>query len=92
LSHTFKLPVVVSVFNSQQGGGYKSKPVTEWTVDDVCSWLDDIGLEEHIEMFWDNEIQGAHLVDMTKDDLKELGITRLGHRMTIANGIAAFMK
>ena len=75
-----------------KGDGYKTKLVMEWTVDDVCSWLDEIGLEEHIEMFWDNEIQGSHLVDMTKDDLKELGITRLGHRMTITNGIAALLK
>jgi len=48
----------------------------------VGDWLREIGLEEHIPMFEDNEIMGEHLKDLSKDDLKELGVKKLGHQKT----------
>ena len=66
----------------QQESGYKSKPVVEWDVEDVCQWLRDIGLGEHASMFEENEIIGEHLPDFGKDDLKELGVKKLGHQKT----------
>lgn len=49
---------------------------------DVCRWLEAIGLEEHVESFQENEMMGEHLGDITKDDLKELGVKKLGHQKT----------
>ena len=58
-------------------------PLSDWSTDDVCEWLKDIGLGEHVESFTDNEMMGEHLVDITKEDLKELGVKKLGHQKTI---------
>ena len=42
---------------------------------------------QYKESFMENDIQGAHLSDLTKDDLSELGIKKLGHRLTIDDAI-----
>lgn len=49
---------------------------------DVCEWLEAIGLGEHIGSFQENEMMGEHMVDISKDDLKELGVRKLGHQKT----------
>jgi len=64
-----------------------SKPFPEWTADEVGQWLDYINMGQYKESFVDNDIQGSHLSDLTKDDLSELGIKKLGHRLTIDDAI-----
>ena len=54
-----------------------------WSVDDVCNWLSDIGLESYCQIFQDNEIIGEHLLDLSRDDLKDLGVTKIGHIKTL---------
>lgn len=58
-------------------------PVSLWSVDQVCSWLKDIGLGIYCQTFQSNEIVGEHLIDLTRDDLKDLGITKVGHIKTL---------
>uniref|UniRef100_A0A1X7UNN6 SH3 and multiple ankyrin repeat domains protein 3 n=1 Tax=Amphimedon queenslandica TaxID=400682 RepID=A0A1X7UNN6_AMPQE len=60
-----------------------SAPVSSWSVDRVCSWLTEIGLEMHTDTFRSNEIYGEHLIDLSRDDLKDLGITKVGHIKTL---------
>ncbi|XP_062510285.1 SH3 and multiple ankyrin repeat domains protein 2-like isoform X2 [Corticium candelabrum] len=64
------------------------KPLLQWTVNDVSDWLRSFAMEEYVQSFHDNQIQGSHLAEMTKDDFKELGVLPLGHRLTIANAVA----
>ena len=59
--------------------------MAEWDIQDVCQWLRDIGLGEHVSMFEENEIVGEHLLDFGKDDLKELGVKKLGHQKTFTS-------
>ena len=33
--------------------------------------------------FQENEIEGVHLATLTKDDLAELGVTKIGHKLSI---------
>jgi len=58
-----------------------------WSCDRVGDWLESLGFAEYQPMFYENEIEGKHLLDMTKDDLKELGVSILGHRLTILKAI-----
>eukprot|EP00117_Sycon_ciliatum_P022816 scpid20993/ scgid19566/ SH3 and multiple ankyrin repeat domains protein 3; Proline-rich synapse-associated protein 2 len=67
---------------------FRTKTFSEWTCHDVAAWLLDIGLGQYGENFVENEICGEHLSEMTKDDLRELGIVRLGHRLTITNAVS----
>jgi class 3 adenylate cyclase/predicted ATPase len=56
---------------------------------DVAAWLSGLGLEQYVELFRKNDIDGEILCGMTAEDLKELGISSFGHRRRLLNAIAA---
>eukprot|EP00042_Codosiga_hollandica_P052065 m.654456 g.654456 ORF g.654456 m.654456 type:complete len:111 (+) comp58411_c1_seq5:47-379(+) len=64
-----------------------SKPASQWTCDEVATWLESVGLGNYKDTFLSNDIKGENLLELGKDDLKELGVTALGHRMTLVKGI-----
>jgi hypothetical protein len=41
--------------------------------------------------FLDNDIEGSHLPSLQKDDLVDLGVTRVGHRMNIERALKDLM-
>lgn len=47
---------------------------------DVAVWLRGLGLEQYAPAFHDNAIDGEVLRELTADDLKDLGVTLVGHR------------
>ena len=57
--------------------------------DDVTKWLEKLGLGQYASDFADNHIDIQLLTRLTSDDLKELGVGSLGHRMTILSAIEA---
>mmetsp|Transcript_50126 Transcript_50126/g.132473 ORF Transcript_50126/g.132473 Transcript_50126/m.132473 type:complete len:180 (-) Transcript_50126:3-542(-) len=57
--------------------------VHDWTVEDVISWLGEVDLGHCAEFFRDNKITGDVLLDITREDLAEMGIVALGDRMRI---------
>ncbi|XP_077993545.1 WD repeat, SAM and U-box domain-containing protein 1-like isoform X2 [Glandiceps talaboti] len=64
------------------------KQLHDWSVKDVCDWLRELGLEQHVMQFERNEIDGQELSCLTKDSLmNDLGVTALGHRNKILRGI-----
>ena len=67
--------------------GAPTKPLAEWTTADVCKWLNDLGLSNYTDIFAENEIVGSHLPELSKEDLQELGVTRVGHRLTIERSL-----
>ena len=54
----------------------------------MCAWLEHLSLGQYRDTFIDNDIEGKHLAELTKDELKELGVNKLGHRMTLDDAIA----
>jgi hypothetical protein len=56
---------------------------------DIGGWLRSLGLERYEAAFRDNEIDATVLPNLTAEDLKELGITALGHRRKLLEAIAA---
>jgi hypothetical protein len=56
---------------------------------DIVVWLRSLGLEEYEESFRDNKINERVLPNLTPEDLKELGVTALGHRRILLDAIAA---
>ncbi|HLJ64315.1 MAG TPA: AAA family ATPase, partial [Stellaceae bacterium] len=56
---------------------------------DVGSWLRDLGLGQYEAAFRDNDIDGAVLPSLTAEDLKELGVTAVGHRRKLLTAIGA---
>src|SRR5580704_14009804 len=56
---------------------------------DVAAWLRGLGLEQYAPAFHDNAIDGEVLRELTADDLKDLGVTLVGHRRKLLAAIAA---
>jgi SAM domain (Sterile alpha motif) len=46
---------------------------------DMVVWLRSLGLGKYEAAFRENEIDETVLPDLTAEDLKELGVTALGH-------------
>lgn len=78
-------PVVSEV--STNSSSFRDIPYEEWTCLHVCEWLASIGMTEHQELFQENDIRGGNLLGLTKGDLRELGVKKLGHRMTISDAV-----
>ncbi len=56
---------------------------------DIAAWLRQLGLERYEEAFRENEIDAEILPKLTADDLKDLGVTTVGHRRKLLEAIAA---
>jgi class 3 adenylate cyclase len=56
---------------------------------DVADWLRALGLERYEAAFRENDVNAALLPDLTADDLKDLGVTSIGHRRQLLKAIAA---
>jgi class 3 adenylate cyclase len=56
---------------------------------DVPSWLLSLGLEQYESLFRENDIHSDLLRSLTAEDLKELGITSVGHRRRLVDAINA---
>ena len=55
---------------------------------DIAAWLRGLGLERYEAAFRDNEINWAVLPKLTADDLKDIGVTAVGHRRMLLEAIA----
>ena len=56
---------------------------------EIVAWLRSLGLERYEAAFRDNEINWAVLPKLTTDDLKDIGVTAVGHRRMLLEAIAA---
>lgn len=54
----------------------------------ITDWLGKLGMSEYAEQFVANDIDLGVLVDLTDRDLKELGVSSLGHRRKLLRAIA----
>jgi class 3 adenylate cyclase/predicted ATPase len=55
---------------------------------DVADWLRTLGLEQYASAFRDNAIEADVLPSLNADDLKDIGVTLVGHRRRLLNAIA----
>jgi class 3 adenylate cyclase len=56
---------------------------------DVVVWLRSLGLGKYEAAFRENEIDETVLPDLTAEDLKDLGVSIVGHRRKLLDAIAA---
>ena len=55
---------------------------------DVAEWLRGLGLAQYEPAFRDNDVDAEVLLRLTADDLRELGVTSIGHRRRLLDAIA----
>lgn len=61
--------------------------ITEWTAEETVRFVAGLGLRQYGERILENEIVGEALVALKHDELKELGIASVGHRITILKAV-----
>ena len=67
--------------------------MAEWSIDEVGEWLRHLGLDEYIERFKKNHIDGSVLFDITEADLKdEFKMMSVGHRKNFMKAIGNLKK
>ena len=55
----------------------------------IADWLKQLGMNEHVQRFADNDIDFAILGDLTDQDLEKIGVTSLGHRRKLLRAESA---
>ena len=56
---------------------------------DIVVWLRSLGLGRYEAAFRDNEIDETVVPNLTAEDLKDLGVSIVGHRRKLLDAIAA---
>jgi len=56
---------------------------------DIAGWLRNLGLDRYDQAFHENEIDAEILPTLTAEDLKDIGVTVVGHRRKLLNAIEA---
>ena len=54
----------------------------------IADWLEKLGLGQYVQGFAENDINFSILSDLTDQDLKEIGVSSLGHRRQLLRAIA----
>ncbi|KAM6323323.1 diacylglycerol kinase delta-like isoform 4-T4 [Podargus strigoides] len=62
-------------------------PADKWGSEEVAAWLEALGLGEYRDIFVRHDIQGSELILLERRDLKDLGITKVGHMKRILQAI-----
>nr|XP_043888025.1 diacylglycerol kinase delta-like isoform X3 [Solea senegalensis] len=62
-------------------------PVHQWGTEEVGAWLDFLCLTEYKDIFIGHDVRGAELIHLERRDLKDLGVTKVGHMKRILQGI-----
>eukprot|EP00079_Xenopus_tropicalis_P017564 XP_004917771.1 PREDICTED: neurabin-1-like isoform X2 [Xenopus tropicalis] len=71
---------------------WHSRPVTNWTTQQVCHWLMGMNLEQYIGEFTSKNIDGQQLMLLDSDKLKALGVSSHTDRATIKKKIKEIRK
>ncbi|KAL1992284.1 hypothetical protein VTN49DRAFT_4316 [Thermomyces lanuginosus] len=61
--------------------------ITEWTAEECADFVASLGLRQYRSLFTENEIVGEALIALKHEELKEMGITSVGHRLTILKSV-----
>lgn len=61
--------------------------ITEWTPEECAQFVASLNLRQYCDAFIEHGIVGEALIALKHDELKEMGITSVGHRLTILKQI-----
>ncbi|XP_061547229.1 diacylglycerol kinase eta isoform X3 [Phycodurus eques] len=57
-----------------------------WGTDEVGAWLEQLSLGEYRDTFVRHDVRGSELLHLERRDLKDLGISKVGHMKRILQG------
>ena len=56
---------------------------------DIEAWLRNLGLEQYVAAFRENNVEADVLLRLTPEDLKDIGVRSVGHRRKLLEATAA---
>jgi class 3 adenylate cyclase len=59
---------------------------------DITAWLRSLGLEQYEPAFRENDVDAGVLPRLTSEDLKDIGVTSVGHRRRMLDAIAVLQE
>ncbi|XP_042639828.1 neurabin-1 isoform X2 [Tyto alba] len=71
---------------------WHSRPISEWTTQQVCHWLMGMNMEQYIKEFTAMNIDGQQLMQLDSEKLKALGVSSQNDRSTIKKKIKDIRK
>ncbi|XP_066468336.1 neurabin-2-like isoform X2 [Tiliqua scincoides] len=71
---------------------WHSRPISEWTTQQVCHWLMGMNMEQYIAEFTTKNIDGQQLMLLDSERLKALGVSNQNDRSTIKKKIKDIKK
>ncbi|XP_053122532.1 neurabin-1-like isoform X2 [Hemicordylus capensis] len=71
---------------------WHSRPISEWTTQQVCHWLMGMNMEQYTTEFTTKNIDGQQLMLLDSDKLKALGVSSQNDRSTIKKKIKDIKK
>jgi len=70
--------------SSQTSEVWEDATVLQWDEDDIAKWLAEINMAPYVEIFKEHVINsGRRLLSLTEDNLKEMGVKKLGDRLDL---------
>ncbi|XP_062972457.1 neurabin-1-like isoform X2 [Elgaria multicarinata webbii] len=78
--------------NTGKQNQWLSRPISEWTTQQVCHWLMGMNMEQYIAEFTSKNIDGQQLMLLDSDKLKTLGVSSQNDRSTIKKKIKDIKK
>lgn len=70
---------------------FRNKPLQQWSGKDVSDWLESLFMPEYKTNFTEAGITGTTLATLDSDDLSELGVKRVGHRLNIERSLKRYL-
>lgn len=74
------------------GSGSRDAKGAQWKVQDVCDWLESMEMREYAPTFKKNKVDGAALLMLNDNDLRELGVGAFGARKKLVQAIDTLNK
>lgn len=70
-----------------EGPGSTAAQVKSWGVKEVQTWLEGLQLGEYSDAFAKHDVTGRELLSLARRDLRELGVTKVGHVKRILQAV-----
>ncbi|OCK80502.1 hypothetical protein K432DRAFT_404676 [Lepidopterella palustris CBS 459.81] len=73
--------------HSRDSNGSPTGLISQWTAEQCADFISTLGLSQYADTFIDEGITGDALVALQHAELKEMGMTSVGHRLTILKAV-----
>ncbi|KAI9837333.1 MAG: hypothetical protein M1819_000407 [Sarea resinae] len=73
--------------HAQEGHRTPKTLILDWSTDECVDFIQGLGLSQYAKAFLENEIVGDALIALKHDELKEMGMASVGHRLTVLKNV-----